>query len=96
MLIPALHFSGDCERALALYEKAFNTKAEGIVRHCDYDPANYAGDRQISHSSMKIHGQMVFLNDNEELVDKKTRVASLSTLLYIFRQKKNCWPAMRF
>ena len=70
MLIPALHFTGNCEEAIALYEKAFNTKAEGVVRHCDYDPVNYAGDRQISHASMKINGQTVFLNDNEELVDK--------------------------
>jgi len=70
MLIPALHFCGNCEEAIALYEKAFNTKAEDIVRHCDYDPVNYAGDRQISHSSMKIHGQTVFLNDYDELVNK--------------------------
>jgi len=68
MIIPCLHFNGDCEDAIALYEKAFGTKAKDIVRHCDYDPANYAGDMQISHASMKIHGQTVFLNDNDEMV----------------------------
>ena len=70
MLIPALHFYGNCEEAMTLYEKAFDTKADEIVCHCDYDPENYAGDMQISHASMKIRGQTVFLNDNEMLVDK--------------------------
>jgi PhnB protein len=63
MLIPHLHFCGDCEEAIALYEKAFNTKVDEIVRSCDYDPEKYAGDRRISHANMKIHGQTVFLND---------------------------------
>jgi len=70
MLIPALHFTGNCEKAIALYEKAFNTKAEDVVRHTEYDPVNYAGDMQITHASMKIHGQTVFLNDNDDLVNK--------------------------
>ena len=70
MLIPHLHFCGDCEKAIALYEKAFNTRADEILRHCDYDPINYAGDKRISHASMKIHGQTVFLNDNDMLVKK--------------------------
>ncbi|MCL2409897.1 MAG: VOC family protein [Oscillospiraceae bacterium] len=63
MLIPHLHFCGNCKEAISLYEKAFNTKV-------DYDPEKYAGDMQISHASMKIHGQTVFLNDNDMLVNK--------------------------
>ena len=53
MLIPHLHFGGDCANAIALYEKAFNSKAE------DYDYR----DGKIAHAEMKIHGQTVFLND---------------------------------
>lgn len=34
MLIPHLHFCGDCKEAIDLYEKAFNTKIESI----DYMP----------------------------------------------------------
>ncbi|MCL2197733.1 MAG: VOC family protein [Defluviitaleaceae bacterium] len=55
MVIPHLHFNGECEKAIALYEKAFNTKADGIDR----------GDKCINHANMKIHGQTVYLNDNE-------------------------------
>lgn len=36
MIIPHLHFCGDCEETITLYEKAFNTKAETIIRNQDY------------------------------------------------------------
>ena len=71
MLIPHLHFSGDCEKAIALYEKAFNAKVDEIVRNHDYDAEKYADDTKIAHASMKIHGQTVFLNDNEFFANKE-------------------------
>ena len=58
MLIPHLHFYGECKKAIALYEEAFNTKVESI---------DYADDNRINHASMKIHGQTVFLNDNDSM-----------------------------
>ena len=70
MIIPHLHFCGDCEKAITLYEKAFNTKVDEIVRNQDYDPEKYNGDSQIAHANMKIHEQTIFLNDNDMLVDK--------------------------
>ena len=54
MLIPMLHFCGDCAEAIALYEKAFNTKIK-YVEHRD--------DGKIIHAEMDIYGQKVFLND---------------------------------
>jgi PhnB protein len=63
MLIPHLHFCGDCEEAIAIYEKAFNTKVEAIVRNSDYAPDECKGDNRIAHAVMYIHGQKVFLND---------------------------------
>ena len=71
MLIPHLHFCGDCEEAITLYEKAFNTKVSEIVRNHDYAPNEYAEDTQIAHASMKIHGQTVFLNDYEFFANKE-------------------------
>ena len=56
MLIPHLHFDGDCADAIALYEKAFNTKAY------DYDYK----DNKIAHARMNIQGQTVWLNDAKE------------------------------
>lgn len=63
MLIPHLHFCGDCEKAIALYERAFNTKAESIVRNHDYAPDECGSDNNIAHAVMRIHGQKIFLND---------------------------------
>jgi len=53
MLIPHLHFDGDCADAIALYEKAFRTKAGNY----DYR------DGTVAHAAMRIHGQTIFLND---------------------------------
>ena len=53
MLIPHLHFGGDCAAAIAAYEKAFGTTA------FDYDHRNGG----IAHAVMTIHGQTVWLND---------------------------------
>ena len=63
MLIPHLHFCGNCQEAIAMYEKAFNTKPETIVRNRDYVPDECKGDNRIAHAVMYIHGQKVFLND---------------------------------
>jgi len=60
MLIPVLHFEGNCINAISLYEKAFNTKAR------DYD---YSDDNKIRHAEMTIHGQKVFLNDAKKFID---------------------------
>ena len=56
MLIIHLHFDGDCAAAIALYEKAFNTKAYG------YD----FRENRIAHARMDIHGQVIWLNDAKE------------------------------
>lgn len=67
MLIPHLHFCGDCEKAIALYEKAFQTKAEAIVYSYDYEDMVHAPqesqDSSIAHAILYIHGQKIFLND---------------------------------
>lgn len=61
MLIPHLHFNGTCSAAIAFYEKAFQTKAEIIIYSDDGSPESK--ERQITHAVMRIHDQIVFLND---------------------------------
>lgn len=72
MLIPHLHFCDNCEEAIALYEKAFHTKAESIVYSREYETIVSDGDgvsdeslddHRIAHAVMTIHGQKIFLND---------------------------------
>jgi len=62
MLIPHLHFNGECDEAISLYEKAFDTKVVNIDRY---------KDKSINHASMDIHGQTVFLNDNDFFANKE-------------------------
>jgi len=54
MLTPYLHFNGNCNEAIALYETAFDTK----VTYCEY-----RDDGKIAHADMFIHDQRVCLND---------------------------------
>ena len=75
MLIPHLHFCGNCEEAIAVYEKAFHTKAESIVYNRDYAPNEYPDDNRIAHAVMNIHGQKVFLNDRFGNKDKSLNCA---------------------
>ncbi|MBD5395294.1 MAG: hypothetical protein HDR71_13755 [Lachnospiraceae bacterium] len=71
MLIPHLHFCGNCGEAIAVYEKAFHTKAENIVYSRDYAPGEYPDDsNRIAYTVMNIHGQKVFLNDRFGNKDK--------------------------
>ncbi|MCL2487067.1 MAG: hypothetical protein FWE80_00075 [Oscillospiraceae bacterium] len=85
MLIPHLHFCGDCARAISLYEKAFQTKADGIIRNRDFAPEECANDNRIAHAVMDIHGQTVFLNDRFGNEDKSTNCAV--HLIIVFQNK---------
>lgn len=62
MLVPHLHFCGDCEEAIAVYEKAFGTKADSVVYNREYSPED-SDDSGIAHAEMSIHGQKIYLND---------------------------------
>ena len=75
MLISHLHFSGDCADAIALYEKAFDTKAYG------YD---IIGGR-IAHARMDIQGQPVWLNEAREHLKDGFGVECVSHLFVTFK-----------
>lgn len=66
MLIPHLHFCGDCEEAIALYEKAFNTRVDTIIRN---------DEGRLLHAEMHIHEQRVMLNNRFGNKDKTTACA---------------------
>ena len=84
MLIPYLHFFGCCREAIALYEKAFQTKCEVLIDSRTYateiNPDDKRGeaeapDDKIAHAVMKIHGQTIYLNDRFGNKDKTTDCA---------------------
>ena len=77
MLIPHLHFYGDCKKAINLYEKAFNTKVEDI---------DYSDNNLINHARMKIHEQTVFLNDNDAMFNIKDMSINYPVHIIIYFQ----------
>ena len=74
MLIPMLHFCGNCANAISLYEKAFNTKAS----------IDYKNDNEIRWAEMSIHGQMVYLNDRHDLGNKNKTLDGTVHLMVTF------------
>ena len=94
MLIPHLHFNGNCKEAIAFYEKAFDTKVESIVYNRDYSPD--CNDDSIAHANMYIYGQKVFLNDRFGKKDTSTDIAI--HLIVMFRSEHeflSCYDIMK-
>lgn len=58
MLIPHLHFDGECHQAMELYVKAFGATINNII--VDKEKP----EEGVCHAEMLIHGQLFMLNDN--------------------------------
>ena len=87
MLIPHLHFCGDCEEAIVLYEKAFGTKSDMILREADGNPV---------HAEMHIHGQRIMLNNRFGNKNKTTDCAV--ALIVTFENEEDlraCYEILR-
>ncbi|KAJ49221.1 PhnB protein [Clostridium tetanomorphum] len=59
MIIPHLHFSGECYQAMEMYIKAFDATIKEIIFIDKEKP-----EKGVLHAEMLIHGQRVMLNDN--------------------------------
>ena len=68
MLVPHLHFCGNCAEAITLYEKAFKTKTDMLFR-------SETGGGSVVHSEMQIHGMRIMLNDRFGNKNKTTDCA---------------------
>lgn len=69
-IVPNLHFSGECESAIELYERAFKAKRTILLKGKDADPRDVdeVADDETSefvyHAEILINGQRIMLNDN--------------------------------
>jgi PhnB protein len=96
MLIPHLHFNGDCREAISFYERAFNARADTVIRNSDYAPVDCRNDDRIAHAVMHIHGQKVYLNDRFGKKDTSTDIAV--HLIVTFRNEADllsCYDIMK-
>lgn len=66
---PTLHFSGQCEEAIGLYQKAFDLRTSYILHYSDADPRDWnvslTPEQQayVYHSEAYIGGQRFMLSD---------------------------------
>ncbi len=69
IVTPVLNFQGNCEEAIRFYEKAFETKADFILRYSGAKKEDW--DRQLTerqqnmvyHAEMKIGSQRLMFSD---------------------------------
>jgi PhnB protein len=64
MLIPHLHFDGECSRAMELYVKALDAVVHKVIYIDKEHP-----EQGVMHAEMSIHGQRIMLNDNRSNVN---------------------------
>jgi PhnB protein len=70
-IVPNLHFNGNCEEAIELYEQAFGGKRTVFLRNKDADPLDAAGQstmekpENIYHAEMVIGNHRIMLNDSD-------------------------------
>jgi len=73
LVTPNFHFSGNCEEAIHLYEKAFETKADFILYYSDAKKEDWNIDlteeqkKYVYHAEMKIGAQRIMFSDNISL-----------------------------
>ena len=69
-IVPNLHFNGDCEKALELYEQAFGAKRTVFLRYKDANPldvdqeTNDASQEYIYHAEIMLGNRRITLNDH--------------------------------
>ena len=80
-IVPNLHFSGDCESAIELYEHAFKAKRTILLKGKDADPRDVdeavddATAELVYHAEILINGQRIMLNDNTNALRWGTNVS---------------------
>ena len=68
-LTPTINFPGNCENAIHLYEKAFGSKIDFILRYSDANISDWNTEltheqkNYIYHAEMKIGNQRCFFSD---------------------------------
>ena len=69
IVTPNLQFTGNCENAIHLYEGAFNTKVDFILRYSDAKKEDFNIElnenekNYIYHAEMKIGNQRIMFSD---------------------------------
>lgn len=99
--VPNLHFAGQCEAALALYEKALGARRTFMMRYGETDlkaletPLTQAQKAYVYHAEMALYGQRVLLSDDLQGVDSGWIPVSLTVLFETPEQVHGAYALMR-
>jgi PhnB protein len=69
IVTPVINFQGNCEEAIRLYEKAFETNADFILHYSDAKkedwnrPLTEEQKKMVYHAEMKIGSQRIMFSD---------------------------------
>ena len=85
-ITPTLNFNGNCENAIHLYEKAFNSKVDFILRYFDANKSDWnivlteEQKKYVYHAEMKIGNQRFFFSDiiNFELIKGNSQFITIT------------------
>ena len=82
-LVPNLHFAGDCEEAIAVYEQAFDARRTVFLRYRDANPLDDAvassddrGD-YVYHAEIVVGDRRMMLNDDLRDIPRGMNVSVL-------------------
>lgn len=69
---PVLHFNGQCEEAITLYQKAFGARIDSLLHYSDRDkhdwdiPLTPTQESYVYHAEVYIDKQRIMMADNHE------------------------------
>jgi len=86
IVTPNFHFNGQCRQAIAMYEKAFNVKANVILSYADADLRDFKISNDnvkdlVYHAEIFIGNQRIMLSD---LLDSTLPKGSTLSLVITF------------
>jgi PhnB protein len=93
-IVPNLHFNGDCEKAMTLYEQAFGAQRIMLLRYRDAAPQDADDEirsgspEAVYHAEMIIGGRRVMLTDHIESIPQGINLSLLVTFKDIGALKK--------
>ncbi len=100
IVTPTLHFCGQCEEAIGLYQKAFDLKTSYILHYSDADPRDWnvslTTEQQayVYHSEGYIGGQRFMLADEIGLDTPKSTSLFLTVTFETADQVKQAYQVL--
>lgn len=100
-LTPNFNLAGQCEEAIALYQKAFGARVECLLRYSDANNADW--DRELTpeqanyvyHAELFIGEQRIFLCDNLDIEFRKSTALSLTVTFDTKEEVKRAYEILR-